>query len=154
MDVDDDMIEIHHKVEYEIDALSSELNDIDELDNNDKLDLLIKELTIIERYNIIPTTKWYKDHIRFIKMYSNLNWDYFIDKFNGIDLFIYQTTIQIKSVIAILLNQYELGSFSLVQYQFIIYNIRNVLTHNSKYVCDVKYVKYDIDDLLIDMTHL
>ena len=46
MDVDDDMTEIHQKVEYELDALSAEIDNIDELDNIDQLDLLIKEITI------------------------------------------------------------------------------------------------------------
>jgi hypothetical protein len=151
MDVDDDMIEIHQNVEYEIDAVTAQLNDIDELDDIDKLDLLIKELTIIDRYNVIPTMKWYKDHIRYIQMYSHLNWDYLINKFKDCDPFIYQTTIQIKATIATVLDNLISEQFSLDNYRFIIYNIRNVWTCNSKYGSDVEY---NIDDLLIDMTYL
>ena len=80
MEVDD---EIHHKLEYEMDAISAELNTIDELDNICKLDLLIKESIIIEKYSIIYTEKWYKERIGYIKM---LNLDYLIEKFNGINL--------------------------------------------------------------------
>lgn len=37
MDVSDDMTEIHRKVEYELDALSAELDEIDDLSNIDQL---------------------------------------------------------------------------------------------------------------------
>ena len=152
MDVDDDMTEIHRKVEYELDALSAEIDNIDELDNIDQLDLLIKEITIIDNHNVIPTAQWYEDRIAFIRLYNDLNWDYLINKFNGRNPFIYQTSIQIKATMTTVLEQWGSGPFSLDQYRFIVYNVRNVWTHyKANYVGDVGY---DMEDLLIDMTHL
>jgi hypothetical protein len=90
--------------------------------------------------------------MNFIDTYRELNWEYLIEKFDGKNAFIHQTTTQLIDTMDKLMDLWEIGQFSFEMYQYIIYNVRNVWVHYKEhYVGDTGY---DMEDLLIDMTYL
>jgi hypothetical protein len=153
MDVEDAMLEVHQKVEWELSALDAELDQIDDADNIDQLELLIKEINIMERYRVVPVNEWYEERIKYIITYKGLDWDYMIHKFEGKNVFLHETSVRVVMAMDAVLQHWEASSdFSLEQYQYIIYNVHNVWTYYKKhYVSDTGY---DMEDLLVDMTHL
>lgn len=153
MDVSDDMTEIHRKVEYELDALSAELDEIDDLSNIDQLQLLIKEYVIIDRYRVQLADTWYADRIHFIERYKDLNWEYMIHRFASKNAFLCNTSIQLITNMNTLFEQYKTGRFSLELYQFVIYNVHNVWNHYQTEYLN-KEPEYDVDDLIVDMTFM
>ena len=153
MDVEDSMLEVHQKVEWELGELDAELDTIDEADNIDQLELLIKEITIMDRYKVVPVSEWYKERIKYIITYKGLDWDYMINKFNGKNVFLHETSVRVVTAMESLLEHWDVTSdFPLQQYQYIVYNVHNVWTYyKTHYVGDKGY---DMEDLLVDMTHL
>lgn len=150
MEAEHDMLEVHSAPELELIALDAELDTIDELDNINQLVLLIKEITIIYNHKIEPAPNWYKERISYIETYNDLNWDYLMQQFQDSNLFIYETSVRLKSTMEVLIEQWKTGLFSLEHYQYIIYNVHNVWTYYKN-----NYVDTDgLGDLISDMENL
>jgi len=147
MDVDDDMVEIHDEVEWELSALHAEMDG--GIDNIDHLHCLIKEITIIIRHKVELTHGWYDERIIDVRLYRNLDWEDLIQKCIGSNAFMYTTTMQLLSRMNALLEEYEAtGQFSLDHYQYVMYNVNNIWTfYKANYVSNM-------DELVANFTEL
>lgn len=150
MEADEDMLEIHSEPELELIALDAELDNMEEMDNIDQLHLLLKEINIITTHGIIPATNWYEERVGFIRTYNSLNWEYIITQFHDSNRFLTDTATRLKETMAVILQQWEHGLFSLQHYQYVIYNVNNIWTYyNSNYV-----TSDGMEDLLMGMSAL
>jgi hypothetical protein len=98
-------------------------------DNAEQLETLIKEANIILDHTIQPSQEWYRDRLNYIRIYRALDWDHFIRSEHP---FIHHTTIQLVARMVAILMQAEIGIFSLQDYQYVLYNVKNVWTHYKK----------------------
>ena len=73
-----------------------------------------------------------------------------MQQFQDSNLFIYETSVRLKSTMEVLIEQWKTGLFSLEHYQYIIYNVHNVWTYYKN-----NYVDTDgLGDLISDMANL
>jgi hypothetical protein len=150
MEADDDMLEIHSEPELELIALDAELDNMEEMENIDQLRILVKEINIIMGHKIVPSTNWYEERVGFIRAYNSLNWEYLITQFRDSNRFLASTSERLKETMAVILDQWEKGLFSLQHYQYVIYNVNNIWTYYSS-----NYVTSDgMEDLLMGMSSL
>jgi len=95
----------------------------------EQLEILIAEVNILLDHTISPNEEWYRDRLAYVGTYRALDWDAMIRCENT---FLRHTTIQLLAHMTAILMQAEIAIFSLHDYQYVLYNVKNVWTHYRK----------------------
>lgn len=140
--------------ESEITDTEEALKNLDNYSNLTQLLLLKSEIDHIVSHNCLPKEDWYNERIKYIRIYSQLNWNDLIQTFYGKDNYMFQMSMKIKNTCEVLLEEASTKPiFNLQLYYNLIHDIHSIWHHYF-----MKYMGEETDpdmiDLISNMTHM
>ena len=120
-------------------------------DHINQLDMLADEIMIMMKYEVPVTKEWYAIRMRYVAIYRKLDWEYLIRLFRTSNSFMHNRTIQLVANMIAILMQWQVGIMSVEQYQFIIYNVKQIWMFYIVYYPDDTHCT--MEDLISSMGH-
>ena len=81
------------------------LKNIDQLDNEEQLNIIMREINHIMCQGIKPSDEWYNDRFRHINLYSHINWADLSNRFDTKDAYINETAANIHQLVGELIEE-------------------------------------------------
>ena len=103
------------------------LQHLDQLDNEEQLNLILREINHIMWHGIKPTDDWYNERFHYINTYASINWSDLSSRFDNKDDYINETAAHILELIADLVEERSVKrEFNLAKYYRAILNIKEL----------------------------
>jgi hypothetical protein len=126
-------------------TLEEKLQDLSEYSRVHQLQIIMDEIAYIFANHVTPAKEWYEERVDLLYQYVDINWDELVDRFKTIDTYMTTTAHTIRTVLWILINQWnETQAFDLTYYNTVLTHIQRVWAYY-----DTTYLQgNDINSLL------